>query len=559
MKREMSLLAQAAALLCLFSSCTCRSGSESSCNPCGESEYTYALTARAIMPPLGKAGASLETVSCDTFRGKLVASAYQYDNVIDSGAMGSSCALSVGSSSPSSVPSSFTGTNNQVAGVEEGDFVKTDGVTAYVISGKSVQISRAWPAKNASYLGKITLPGEGMRLLLDAAKAHLVVISQAESSDRSFVLTYDVKDPSKPVLMKAREVRGYLDQSRRMEDSAWMVFRDYAQNPASDDLGPCDSPWVEEWAPASRGFYRLVSLQISSGETREKWILGSGDISYFSKNILYFGTMNSEGGTNLHRITLSPSGAQYDGSGTVSGRVRGSYSLDHSNGQLRVVDTGSATRVHVLALDHGKLVQQSETPEIAPGESLRASRFVGNRLYLTTARNIDPFFVVDLKQTPRVLGELKIPGISTFLQPIDETHVIGVGRVAGPHGTQLEVSLFDVQDPHSPVQKSVLRLPGYSEAEYDPLAFTYSDENSMAMFPVDYQKMQLVRVDCDGRLSSQGVLALPPLIYWSNWSRGFFVENQVFAANASGLRSALATTPENPLTQITFPIGGGAQ
>jgi uncharacterized secreted protein with C-terminal beta-propeller domain len=45
-----------------------------------------------------------------------------------------------------------------------------------------------------------------------------------------------------------------------------------------------------------------------------------------------------------------------------------------------------------------------------------------------TFEQIDPFFVIDLKDSkkPVVLGELKIPGYSTYLHPYDENRLIGI-------------------------------------------------------------------------------------------------------------------------------------
>lgn len=65
---------------------------------------------------------------------------------------------------------------------------------------------------------------------------------------------------------------------------------------------------------------------------------------------------------------------------------------------------------------------------IAPGENFQSSRFIGNRLYLVTFEQIDPLFVIDLadSKNPKILGELKIPGYSTYLHPYDADRLIGI-------------------------------------------------------------------------------------------------------------------------------------
>ena len=56
---------------------------------------------------------------------------------------------------------------------------------------------------------------------------------------------------------------------------------------------------------------------------------------------------------------------------------------------------------------------------IEPGEQFKASRFMGDKLYLVTFEQIDPLFVIDLASVkePKIIGELKIPGYSTYLHP----------------------------------------------------------------------------------------------------------------------------------------------
>src|SRR3990167_11542357 len=91
---------------------------------------------------------------------------------------------------------------------------------------------------------------------------------------------------------------------------------------------------------------------------------------------------------------------------------------------------------------------------LAPGETIYSAHFIQGRVYLVTFEQVDPLFAIDLAdpRNPRVLGELKVPGFSTYLHPYDETTLIGFGQQTktGPSGgvvtTGLKVSLFDVSD-----------------------------------------------------------------------------------------------------------------
>ena len=83
---------------------------------------------------------------------------------------------------------------------------------------------------------------------------------------------------------------------------------------------------------------------------------------------------------------------------------------------------------------------------------------MGDRLYMVTFRQIDPFFVIDLSDAadPEVLGYLKIPGFSDYLHPYDENHIIGVGKETGENEygqttvKGVKIALFDVSDVSSP-------------------------------------------------------------------------------------------------------------
>jgi hypothetical protein len=92
---------------------------------------------------------------------------------------------------------------------------------------------------------------------------------------------------------------------------------------------------------------------------------------------------------------------------------------------------------------------------IKNGEQLRSARFVGDHAYLVTFHRVDPLLTVNLSDPakPRVAGELTIPGFSSYLQPIGEGLLLGLGHDVDPD-TQadrgLQLSLFDVSTTPSP-------------------------------------------------------------------------------------------------------------
>ncbi|MBI4896256.1 MAG: beta-propeller domain-containing protein, partial [Candidatus Aenigmarchaeota archaeon] len=118
--------------------------------------------------------------------------------------------------------------------------------------------------------------------------------------------------------------------------------------------------------------------------------------------------------TVIHRIAIENGNIEPQAEGEVPGHLLNQFSLDESNGYLRVATTTSGfgqnqqQKNHVYVLDAG-LVHVGALEDIAPGESIYAARFLGSRLYLVTFKRIDPLFVIDLADpaNPKILGKLK--------------------------------------------------------------------------------------------------------------------------------------------------------
>jgi len=215
--------------------------------------------------------------------------------------------------------------------------------------------------------------------------------------------------------------------------------------------------------------------------------------------------------TIIHRISINDGEISYEAQGAVTGYVNNQFSLSEYGGYLRVSSTLSGStlsyyigsvesqnNVYVLDMDL-QLVGSLE--DIAPGETIYATRFVGDICYLVTFRQIDPFFVIDLSEptNPEVLGQLKIPGYSTYLHPYDETHVIGIGR----DGSKVKISLFDVSDMSNPIELSNYTMENEdneewrwaeSSALYEHKAFLFDREKNLLVIPAGSYSKQLAYV-----------------------------------------------------------------
>jgi len=93
------------------------------------------------------------------------------------GAGGSSSSSgSSGSSGTSGGQATSTSkTNNQVAGVDEADFIKNDNKYLYVVSNKAFRIVQAWPAQTAAQIAKIPIEGEPRKLFVEGDRALVYV------------------------------------------------------------------------------------------------------------------------------------------------------------------------------------------------------------------------------------------------------------------------------------------------------------------------------------------------------------------------------------------------
>jgi uncharacterized secreted protein with C-terminal beta-propeller domain len=206
--------------------------------------------------------------------------------------------------------------------------------------------------------------------------------------------------------------------------------------------------------------------------------------------------------TLVHAFTLDPKGkkapATYRSSTTLPGSPLSQYSMDAYAGDFRIIThvynwdgkNKSDTNLFVISAD-GKV--KGSLRHIAPGENFQSSRFIGDRLYLVTFEQIDPFFVIDISDStkPRILGELKIPGYSTYLHPYDKDRLIGIGydTVTNQYGNiqngGLKVDLYNVSDVKKPTREATLTLGdmgSYSEVLSNPRTFVwYAAKNTLYM------------------------------------------------------------------------------
>lgn len=204
--------------------------------------------------------------------------------------------------------------------------------------------------------------------------------------------------------------------------------------------------------------------------------------------------------TVIHKLGIKDGQISYVAKGEVEGRLLNQFSMDEYNGDLRVATTTDVwvrkhvqyNNVYVLGRD---MLQVGALENLAPDEKIYSTRFMDERLYMVTFKQMDPLFVIDLSSptSPKVLGSLKIPGYSDYLHPVNATHLIGVGKETetsdwgGVRPTGVKVALFDVSDPANPKEVGHLVIGDAgsdSEVLRDHKAFLYSPKDGLLVLPI---------------------------------------------------------------------------
>jgi uncharacterized secreted protein with C-terminal beta-propeller domain len=215
--------------------------------------------------------------------------------------------------------------------------------------------------------------------------------------------------------------------------------------------------------------------------------------------------------TDIYKFKFNNGKLEYDAFGTVPGRLLNQFYMDEKDGNFRIATTNDANNLYVL---NEKLKIIGSLENLAKGVNIYSVRFIDNRAYIVTFLQVDPLFVIDLSnpQEPTVLGELKIPGYSTYLHPYSENLIIGFGEDTG-----MKMALFDVSDPENPKELYKQEIGGkgtHSEALYNHKALLFSKEKNIIAFPS--------QIENNYRTQFQGAV-----IYGLDLEKGFELKGQI--------------------------------
>jgi len=465
------------------------------------------------------------------------------------------------SESAKSSSSDHSTTNNQVEGVDEADSVKTDGNYIYTVMGNnkvtitdirdSKKIRKASEIKMEEefYPSQLFLHGDTLIVLGEKYEPYNNEMNTNEArisrpmNGMTMVRMYNVMNPKTPKLIREIGAEGYLNGARKTGDMLYLVTNvqpnfwimneidgDMLRPRVYDSVEGADSEPIDYkdigiLPGAMEPTYSVITaINLSSpaeGKVVTKGYLGASEQLYMSEDNLYLtatiyetnastsnkmiwnpGTANSE----LFKFTLNKTNVTFQNSATLKGHLLNQFSMDEHNDYFRVVttegnmwDDKKPSKNHLFILDENLNVTGS-VEGLAKGERIYSARFMGDKAYMVTFRETDPLFVIDVADptAPKVLGELKIPGFSNYLHPLDDNHLIGFGyeTVAqkNPQGGEpliltmgMKISLFDVTDFNNPKEADTEIIGGrgtYSPVQYDHKALFQHKERNLYGFPV---------------------------------------------------------------------------
>ncbi|MCU0598012.1 MAG: beta-propeller domain-containing protein [Desulfobacterales bacterium] len=294
--------------------------------------------------------------------------------------------------------------------------------------------------------------------------------------------------------------------------------------------------------------------------------------------------------TRIYQLNISGGKPSFSAEGLVNGHILNQFSLGEYNGILRIATTtgyawdgSAANHVYCLKNDDGQLAVIGRLENLAPGERLYSARFIGNRGFLVTFMEVDPLFTLDLSdpQHPAMVGELKVPGYSTYLHPLGDDYLLAIGKDTGSDNgvalyQGLQLSIFDISDFASPVRiaSEIIGDRGTdSEALFNHKALAFWPEKNLLALPVNlyefesppenpweygantFNGLYVYRITDTYKFKYLGRMEMAgagDAINASGWVRGVFIDEEVYAVSADSVKAAEINSISEPFYNLTL-------
>ncbi len=477
----------------------------------------------------------------------------------------------------------YSQTNTQVDGVDEADIIKTDGKYIYYVADKKIvivdiqnsnnskKVSEIPFEKNDTYVREIYVKRDKLVIIASKNEIKTETRSIYETADVAYVdgikiktiaIVYNIQNREKPEEERRVELEGTYISSRMIGDNIYFATSKYISNALNmvkrypieelkeDDYKPIylDTAISQEskYIPFNEiqyfddtditNYLIVAGFDIGKKEAANvETFLGAGETIYSSNKNMYIAKIITTYDINTYtllgyntkiiKFKLDNGNITYQKDTTINGKILNQFSMDEdTNENFRIATTqeiqGSIENMlYILDKD---LKGVGNLTGLANGEKIYSVRYMGDKAYIVTFKQVDPLFVIDLSdpKNPQKLGELKIPGYSTYLHPYDENHIIGLGYDTKENGetTQnngLKLSMFDITDVNNPKElftEKIGNIYTSSEAIYNHKAILYLKEKNIIAFSIKtYQNQKNIS---------------KALLYEIDLNKGFILKNE---------------------------------
>ncbi len=381
-------------------------------------------------------------------------------------------------------------TDNQVAGVIEGDLIKrsdshiyylSDEVLyVYSIEGEESKLAGSYKIEKPDGAQFVYSYKQEMFLSEDASTVTLIYPYRNNDGETVVsIMAIDVSSPGEMREASSVEIYGsYL--SSRLTDGKLLVISSYRpESPnykkpetfvpkvdtgAGVELLPLDSiTYPDELSSTTYTVVTSLDAATLNIDGTHAFLSYSENL-YVSTDAIYAtrgytDRQEVDGGavytqkTNVSKLSYAEGKLEFVGTFTVDGAVNDQYSLDEHKGVLRMVTTTNkygtnvpnlSTNANLYCIDATTFEIIATVESFAPwGESVRSVRFDGDTAYVCTSIQLsDPVFFFDLSDLDNITytDTGTIDGFSTSLINFGNGFLVGIG--VGSQSSTLKIEVY---------------------------------------------------------------------------------------------------------------------
>lgn len=436
------------------------------------------------------------------------------------------------------------------------------------------------------------------------------IYKKGKYTQKTIAIVYNLDDIKEPKEVRKVGIEGTYVSSRMIGNSIYLVGNKsiYSNNLIDDKIKDLDE---REFKPSyidtnlsttekyidfddiyyfenieTLNYLSLAGFNINAeDEVDVETFLGAGEDVYASTNNMYIAKSKTVydidnrkylgEDTKILKFNLDNGKITFKAEVNIEGKINNQFSMDENEkGEFRVATTIGDVDYHIkkskstnsLFILDENLNEIGRLDGIAPGEKIYSVRYAGDKAYMVTFYEMDPLFVIDLSNSkkPKILGELKIPGYSSYLHPYDETHLIGFGYDTkansmgdGVVRDGLKMSMFDITDLENPKEMFIVKIGDNrtsSELTSNHKALLFSKEKNFIAFPISgysngkYEsKAQVYDIDLEKGFTLRGDIEHDGTNYRNQIKRIIYSKDVFYTLS----QKLIKATDMNSLKEIT--------